>query len=426
MTPLSLIALAALLATQAADTVRLGMLHERAARVDPRARQSALLEAQSALRSRNLSAEQLPALTAEGQAQHQSDVTTLGVTLPGGVRPATPPHDTYDARLVAQQRLYDPTLGPRRSLERAQLAEQQSRVRVALHVTRAQVNDAYFAALRAQTQVDELRLAIDDLEAQLRLAVARVREGSGLPSEEYALRAEILRRRQALAELESGRRVAMTVLADLTGTPLDSGAVLELPDLAGDVGRVRAMSTVQARPEFEQFARARDALALQERARGAQERPRLSAFGRAGYGKPGLNMLGNAFDTYWVAGLLVQWSPWTWGTGRRDQEVLALQRQIVATEETAFTDRLRRAAAQDLAAIDRLEATLTMDEEIIALRERIAAETRLRFAEEAVTSAEYVDRQSDVVAARLARAAHRVELAHARARYLTTMGIEVR
>jgi outer membrane protein TolC len=99
---------------------------------------------------------------------------------------------------------------------------------------------------------------------------------------------------------------------------------------------------------------------------------------------------------------------------------------MVSTEESAFTEGLRRAIALDLATIDRLEAALASDEQIIELRERIARETRLRFQEGVVTSAEYVDRQTDVLNARLARAAHRVELAQARARFLTTVGVEVR
>jgi len=430
---LPFLALAPLAAgAQQRDTVRLADLHARALATDPRAAQVELLGAQSSLRRRNLAAERLPSLSLEAQAQHQSDVTALGITLPGGVRPPTTPYDTYDARLVAQQRLYDPTLGARRSLEETQLAEQRARVRVALYAARQQVNDAYFTSLRAQTQVDELRIAVADLEAQLRLAAVRVREGSALPSEEHSLRAEILRRRQALDEWESNHRAALDVLADLTGTPLDSAVALSLPDLAGAVAALKAqlgrdtVLTPRTRPEFEQFSRTQEALAWQERARAAQDRPRLTAFGRAGYGKPGLNLLGRDFDPYWLAGVQVQWSPWTWGTGRRDREVLALQRRVLATEEDAFSDRLHRLVTQDIAALDRLEVALATDDEIIALRERIAAETRARYAEGAVTSAEYIDRQSDVVSARLSRAAHRAERAQVQARFLTTMGIEVR
>ena len=413
--------------TPASDSLRLGALHTGAMRRDPRAREVALLAAQSRLRQRNVDAEQRPSLSVEGQAQYQSDVARIPIVLPGGVSPQVPPHDTYDARVVAQQRLYDPTRSTRRAMEDAQLADAQARLRVTLTGVRQNVNDLFFAALRAQSQVSETELAITDLEAQRAVAAARVREGNALPSEELTLRAEVLRRRQSVAELIASRRATLEVLADLTGSSLDTAAVLGESDLAAEVSRARAgPSDVRARAEYEQFASTRALLARQEDARSAQDKPRVSAFGRAGYGRPGLNPLNDKFDAYWLSGVQLQWSPWTWGTTDRDRQVLLLQRQIVSAEEQQFTDALRRGTAQDLASIGRLSATLGADDEIVALRESILTETRVRFAEGVVTSAEYVDRQTDVLSARTSRALHRVELAQARARFLTTLGLEVR
>ena len=414
----------AALAAQSRDTVRLGALHQRALATDPREAQRALLIAQSRLRNANISADLRPALALESHAQYQSDVARIPVALPGA---ASPPHDTYDARLAATQRIFDPTIGSRRALERAQLDASTARIDVTLHAVRQQVNETFFAALRAQEHTEELRNGVADLEAQLRVAESRVREGAALGSEAHAIRAELLRRRQLLLEWETHRRASLGVLADLTGASMDSATLLDAPDLAREVADVRAaIATLRARPEFGQFARARDLLAAQARLRGAQDQPRVSAFGRAGYGRPGLNPLATEFDSYWLAGVQLQWSPWTWGAGARDREVLALQQRIVEADERAFGDQLARAVAQDLATVDRLAATIGTDDEIIALRERIAAETRARYTEGAVTSAEYVDRQTDVLGARLTRAIHRTELAQARARVLTTLGIEVR
>jgi Outer membrane protein len=410
----------------AGDTLRLGALQDSAMLRDPRGRELELLSAQSRLRLRNLSAEGLPTLTVEGQAQYQSDVARIPITLPGGMSPPPPPHDTYDAHLAAQQKLYDPTLAARRGVEDAQLAESEARLRAALFPVRENVSDAFFAALRTQSQIAELETTITDLEAQLRVAAARVSEGSALPSEEKGIRAELLRRRQSVAELSADRRASLAVLADLTGQPLDTATVLGARDFTAEVAQTReAMTDLRARPEYEQFARSRALIERQEQARAAQDQPRMSAFGRAGYGRPGLNPLSDRFDQYWLAGVQLQWSPWNWGKSTRDIEILALQRQIISAEEQQFTDNLRRGVARDLASIDRLAAALAGDDEIVALRESIATETRARFAEGVVTSAEYVDRQTDVLSARIARAAHRVELAQARARFLNTLGIEV-
>lgn len=408
------------------DSLQLGALQDSAVLRDPRGRELALLTAQSRLRQQNLTAERRPTLSLQGQAQYQSDVARIPVTLPGGVKVPTPPHDTYDAHLEAGQRLYDPSISPRRAVEDAQLAESQARLSAALYPVRQNVSDVYFAALRAQSQLAELETAITDLEAQLRVTRARVREGTALPSEEKTIRAELLKRRQSVAELSASRRASLVVLGDLTGQSLDSATILRAPDLAAEVAQARrSIAELRQRPEYEQFAGSRAVLAQQERAIAARDRPRLSAFGRAGYGRPGLNALSDKFDSYWLTGLQVQWSPWTWGMTRREKELLSLQRQIISAEEQQFTDNLRRATEQDLATIDRLAVTLAQDDEIIALREDIAAETRSRFNEGVVTSAEYVDRQTDVLSARVARALHRAELAQARARLLNTLGIEV-
>jgi outer membrane protein TolC len=407
------------------DTLHLGALQARAMRADPRAAQLGDVAAQSALRLRNLAAERRPVIAVEGQAQYQSDVPRVPAAQPGG--PPPPPHDTYDARIAATQRLVDPTLGARRDIEQAQRAQSEARVRVSLFTTRQQLNEAYFSALRAQVQRDELSAAIDALEAQLSVAAARVREGAALPSEEYTIRAELLRRRQTLAEVEISRRAALAVLADFVQLPIPSEVVLALPDLADDVAAARSrVAELKSRPEFEQFEQSRTVLAMQARARGAQDLPRVSAFGRAGYGRPGLNPLASEFDTYWLAGVQLQWSPWNWGARGRDQEVLALQRRIVSADEQAFVEQLQRAVTLESAAIERLETALALDDDILALRQRIVDETRARFEEAAVTSADYVNRQTELLSARIARALHRVELAEARARLLTTLGLEVR
>lgn len=407
------------------DSLRLAALHADAVRLDPRGAQLELLDRQSALRTRNLAAERLPSLSLQGQGQYQSDVPGLPLRLPGTTVPL-PPHDSYDAQLGARQRLYDPTRGPRLAVEEARLGEARARVRTSLFALRRSVNEAYFAALALQARQAELETGLTDLEAQRRVAAERVRQGSALPSDAAALEAEILRRRQALAELAAGRGAALVVLGDLTGRTVAPSDVLVLPALEEPVSRARAaLGEVRARPEYEQFARNRLLLDRQEASIAAQDRPRVSAFGRAGYGRPGLDPFARDFDEYWLAGVQVEWTPWSWGTTRRQREELELQQQIVASEEAAFTAGIRRGVAAELAAIDRLEEALASDAAIIALRERILNETRLRFGEGVITSAEYVDRETDLVAARLARATHRVELAEARARFLTLLGLEV-
>jgi outer membrane protein TolC len=425
-----LIALAApwsqVFAQTPSDSLRLSTLRNAAVTTDPRAAQIRLLESQSALRLQNIGADLRPTLSVDGLAQYQSDVTNLKVDLPGITLP-TPAHDSYDARLGAQQKIFDPSIGPRRAVERAQLAESQARVKTSLYALMESVNSAFYTALRAQMQIAEMETTLTDLEAQLKIADARVSAGTALASESNSLRAELLRRRQSISEQRASRVAAIAILSDLTGRRIDPVIPLAIPSLATEAAVTRtSLDSIRRRPEYEQFARTREVLRQNENARAAQDLPRVVAFGRIGYGRPGLNPLSDKFDTYWLSGIQLQWTPWNWGTTSRDRQVAELQRQIVTTEEQAFTAQLQRSVETDLAAIDRLEASVKDDDEIIALRESVLTETRARFRESVITSAEYVDRQTDVLSARLSRAIHRVELSQARAHLLNTLGIEVR
>ncbi len=410
---------------QTPDSLRLANLRAVALAQDPRAAQLQLLAAQSALRLSNIDASLKPALSIAGQGQYQSDVAIIPISLPGVTLPK-PPHDTYDAHVEALQPIIDPTLSARRGVERAQTAESQAQVRTALYSITESVNTAFFTALRAQSQVAELETTLTDVEAQLRVADDRVKAGTALPSEANLLRAELLKRRQAVEQQNAARRAAIAVLSDLTGKHIDPSAPLSTPDLSNIVPDIRDSISLRNRPEYEQFQKSLDVLQQTEAATRAQERPRVSAFGRAGYGKPGLNALRDQFETYWLAGIQFQWNPFNWGSTSRDRQVTELQKSIVATEEKAFTESLQRGVENDIASINSLQKALVDDDQIIALRESILAETRARYSEAVITSADYIDRQTDLLAARLSRASHRVELAQARAHLLTTLGIEVR
>lgn len=416
---------------QSTDTVRLGDLQRAALRADQRSAQARLLSEQSRLRLRSIDRERLPTVSVLGMAQYLSDVPS--VAIPGG--PPAPPHDNYDANVALRQRLYDPVRNARRVVERARLGEAQARLDAALRGQRDAVLEAFFALLRLDAERATTTASITALEALRAGAAERLAAGTALPSEVAAIDAELLRRRQAINGIDADRDAAREVLGSLAGAPIAPGALLAMPEYSPEMLSELARATRVAgdarfaaelvRPERERFARGRDLLAAQRGAIAAQERPRLSAFARTGYGRPGLNPLATDFDTYWLAGVQVEWSPLDWGARDRDAEELELQAEILVTEEAAFVEALGRAVTRDAAIVRRLEQALVADDSIVALHRAIDDESRLRFTEGVITSAEYIDRQSDLLMAELARATHRVQLAEARSRLLTTLGREI-
>jgi len=407
----------------ATDSLRLDVLYAAAQRRDPRTRELALRESQAALRLRTIANERLPSVSGAAEERYQSVVTEF----PGAVGRPGPSllHDTFDANVQLTQSLFDPSRKPRAEVERAALARNQADVQAALYSSRQQVNAAFFQVASLSARHEAIQATIADLEAQAQVASARVRNGAALPSELSTVRAELLRRRQDDEQVVADRDAAMRVLSDLTGVAFRSDAQVTLPALERFVAESRAADTVRARPEFQRFARSRELLTRQSEVLGAQLKPHVSAFLRGGAGRPGLDMLNTTIQQYWIGGVQFQWTQLDWGHAARDRESLALEREVVDAEAQAFADALRRETTSELATIDRLQRTLASDDEIVALREQIVRETTARFRESTVTAAESVDRETDLLSARIARAQHRVELAQARANYLTTLGVQV-
>lgn len=417
------------------DTLRLAELQEEAVRHDARAQQLGLQEEATGLRLRNIAAERLPQLTLRGEAFYQSEVAEIPVRIEGTELPR-PPKDRYSAALDAEQLLYDGGLLSRRqAAERARLDVERTSLAAELFPLRAEVNAAFFRALLLQEREAENAVLLEDLEARLALLRSQVEAGTGLPGDTAAVLAEVLRAEQRADEIAADRRAALAVLGELTGRPTSDADVLALPELSGAVARTTvggdvpvqerdAPGVLGARPEYARFAAERARLESEKAVVEASARPRVVAFGQAGYGRPGLSQFTSEFHEYWLAGVRLSWTPWRWGTTGREREVLDLQQRIVDTEEAAFTDRLRREVQDELRTMEHLQTALASDERIIALREQVEGQAQAQLEERAITAADYVDIRSDLQDARVAFQRHRVELAQAQAQYLTTLGIE--
>jgi outer membrane protein TolC len=411
-------------AANAQQRIELTKAYELASATDPRVAQLRLEAEQTELRLRTIELERRrPILSVEGQAQYQSQVVEIPLSIPGRTAPQAP-KDTLDGYVRFEQPLLDPTRQARIAIERARLAEAEARIRTATYGLRQEVNEAFFAAAMLQEREAQIATTITDLEARLHETKIRVDERTALPGEAAAIEATLLQRREDVAELRANRKGAIARLNELTGASFTVDDPLALPEVSMQFAQ-NDLETLRERPEFAQFARGRERLEAQKARISADERPFVSAYGRAGLGKPGYNFLDNEVNPYFIAGVRVQWRPWDWGSRERERKIVALQQEAIDADEQALARSLERAVQNDLATIERLASIADSDDRIVALRELIEHETRVRFDEHVVTAAEYVDKQTDVLDARLLRATHRVELAQAQARVLTILGVEI-
>jgi outer membrane protein TolC len=413
----------------AQDTLHVEELQQAALAGDPRTGQRNLLRAATELRVAAINSERLPQLEVNGFASHQSDVTRPNLGIAGIVVPDLP-KDRWQTTLDISQRLYDGgEIARRRELEEARHAESQAGVTVALYALRAEVNSAFFSAFLLDKRAAEYDALVADLDARLAAVRARVEAGAALTREAAEIEAERVRATLRRSEAQASRRASLAILADLVGRPVDTAAVLVLSSQEPEVSAAAdpaAAAALRRRPEFEQYRQSRLRLDHEAAYTTAENRPRIYAFGQAGLGLPGLDGFRTSSDAFWQAGVRLEWRPWTWRSAQRKAAAFRLQRDVLTTEEQALGRRLARAVAIDLEDIGRLKQALADDERVVALRSEIERQARAQLDEGAITAADYVETRTDVLEARLTLEQHRVELAQARASYLTTLGLDAR
>ena len=413
--------LAFTLLTVQPDTLQLEACYQEAEIHYPRRQEIALQEKITLLKLQNLSARFLPSFSLSGQASYQSEVPDFPLSLPGSTPPVIS-KDQYKVAFNISQLIYDSGLiAKQKTIEHLQHDAARTEVEVELYNMRTQINAAFFGALLYQARIVSLAALEDDIRARLQQVRAGVRQGVLTAGNADVLAVELIKIEQQTAESEANRRATLAILSELVGRPVPADVTLSIPDISFD----DKSPVIRDRPEYQLFDLSKTQLAQQQSLSALSNRPIVSSFAEAAYGRPpGMNFFDNTFKPFFSIGLRVQWPFWDWHAAQRDREVLSLQQQVIETQENTFTQQLTVAATRELQDIYRIEELLQRDEDIITLRRRITQQAASQLENGIMTATDYLIERNAEHQAHLTLALHRLQLVHAKVQYLTTTGPE--
>lgn len=391
----------------AQETVTLEQCQQWARKNHPVLKQSGLYQQILDLKNENNSTSFLPLVTLNGQATYQSDVTKIAISLPGMNIP-TVDKDQYKFYLDLKQTIWDGGLSKARELiNETENAGNQQQVEVELYQLKEKVNQFYFTSFLIQENLKILEKKTGTLAEHRKIIESGVKNGMVLSSELDQLLAELIKTDQLLLELKSNRETVLSALAILTGKTVSEIQNLELTT------KPILLDKALMRPELDLFAKQNDLLNANSEILKKQRNPKLFGFGQAGYGKPGLNMLNNKFDTYYLVGLGFNWNVLDWKNTSRQQQVMKLQQEIVQTKQETFVRNIDLATDQQNKQIGQLTELLKTDQELIQIRERITKTSASKLENGAITMADYIQDLNAEITAKLTLETHKIQLKEA-------------
>ncbi|MFN8208523.1 MAG: TolC family protein [Bacteroidales bacterium] len=401
------------------DTISLRMCYDSSMTNFPLSGQVRLIKQSYDLKLKNLTSQWLPQVSLNGQVNYNSDVTSIAIDLPiPGVEFPKSPHDQYKISLDINQTLWDG--GYKRSAAKLEDITRQadiSQIQVDLYGLRERINKVYFLALVLAGNESLMSLAVGTLEEKISTAGSAVRNGILTPVNLQILQAEKLKAEQKKFEIQSDRHAALEILTYLTGLQLFPEVVLETPE----IGSFPSLSEI-SRPEMGLFDLQMQRLDLAKDVAAVKNKPRLFAFGQAGYGKPGLNMLNTEWDTYWVIGAGLKWTLWDWHITQREKQVLGLQKEMVGNQKESFSVNIAVQSASEFSAFNKYSEAVKRDLELLGLRNEILNTVSSQLDNGIITSSDYVQELNAKLQAEISLQTDRILMLQARQNLLTIYG----
>jgi len=358
----------------------------------------------------------LPQVTLNGQATYQSDVTKIAISLPNMTIP-TVDKDQYKLYLDLRQTIWDGGLSKARELiNETENAGNQQQVEVELYQLKEKVNQFYFTSFLIQENLKILEKKTGTLGERRKIMESAVKNGMALSSELDQLHAELITTDQLVLELKNNHETVLSALSILTGKEVDQMQNLELTT------KPIVLDQPMMRPEIDLFAKQNELLNANSEILKKQRNPKLFGFGQAGYGKPGLNMLNNEFDTYYLLGIGFNWNVLDWKSTSRQQQVFKLQQEILQTKQETFVRTIDLASDQQNKQIVRLTELLKTDQDLIQIRERITKTSASKLENGAINTADYIQDLNAETTAKLTLETHKIQLKEAQIKLLNIKG----
>jgi outer membrane protein TolC len=365
-----------------------------------------LIDAQGRLKLENVKRSRYPELNMNGKATYQSDVISFQLDQPGFTLDFPEmPNEQFGINLDLSQVIFDGGHSKsRRAYELASTAAALQQVQVDLHALKQQVTGIYFSTLMLQATRKNLSVALENLSARQKVLRSAVENGVAEEADLKVIQVEMMKTLQTISELDARRKGAVRALSVYMGQEIEETAFLEKPllEMAG--------SDSLYRPELVYFQRSSELLEAGKKLQQVKRMPRLYAFGQAGVGMPGYNMLNDQVDSYYMVGAGVQWKIWDWNTVNREQQILSAQQQVVEHAKESFSIQVRAGIENELAQMAHYRNAMVLDDKMLQMRMEITAAAASKVDNGVISATEYLQVLNEEQLARIARTGHHIRM----------------
>jgi len=363
------------------ETLSITNCYELARNNYPLIRQYELINKTEGYNLSNAGKAWLPQLGVSAKASYQSDVTKLPFDtekiaglIPGFSIP-TLSKDQYQVLAEVNQNLWDGGVThSTREITRAQAIADREQLETDLYTLNERVNQLYFGSLLQDELLKQNDILQKELQVNINRIIAMINNGVANESDKESLEVELLNARQSEIELKAGREAYRLMLGILIGKSITESTELLIPVVPGS-----NLSTNINRPELRALDAQEELIDMRNKQINAGLMPQIGLFIQGGYGRPGLNMLKDSFEPFYVAGVRFSWNIGRYYTLRNDRKKIEINKKNINLQREMFIFNISLDITRQNTEIKKIRDLIIADNDIVKLRTNIkkAAEIKL-------------------------------------------------
>ena len=347
----------------------------------------------------------LPQLQVNARATYQSEVVSLPIKLPGVIVP-TLPKDQYQAVVDLSQVVWDGgMISSQKQVIQANSEVESRQLEVEMYALEDRVNQMYFGIILFDNRLEQNRVFREELERNYKTVSEYLKNGVANQADLDAVRVEQLNAEQTQTQLQSTRIAYMEMLSIMIGERINQNVVFTKP-----VDDFNVLSPTNNRPELLLFEAQKELFDSQKAVIKSSYMPKLGLFVQGGMGRPGLNMLSNSWDPFYMAGVRLNWNFSSLYTKNNDIHKIEINKNVVDTQRELFLYNISLMENRQNADIKRIRDLMKQDDEIIALRENIRKSMEAKVANGTGTVTDLMREMSLEDLARQTKIAHEIDL----------------
>jgi outer membrane protein TolC len=250
----------------------------------------------------------------------------------------------------------------------------KSNLEVNLRTMRERINQLYFGILLIDEQLKQLDILNTNLQRNLKNVELTKENGYAYKSDVDEVRAEVLKVEQQKIEFTYTRKGYLDMLAYLIGQKLNENTQLEKP-----VSLESFSSLPNNRPELNFYSSQRNLIEAKSSLNRVGNMPKIGLLGAGVMLQPGMDFGPSSFNSLAVFGLSMSWNTGNLYKTSNNKQLDKIQSDIVNVQQETFlfNNNLQLKQASD--EIEKHQAILSKDNEIVLLKENITKSYQVKY-----------------------------------------------